>query len=302
MKSLLLLVFCISAFNLYAETIQTEIVSIEQFDSETVIFAGDGQVYRIHSEEDIQKAVRAKELGLEVTIELDATYSATEILEQRSNILNISLTSSATLESVYSSIEMGSTQKNNLANNLMSSYISDFSSDYQLSNLMQVMSSNTKSKSQCYNRAHVWSWELYSRFHNGQRIQTGKMWLFFTRRYIREYDYKWWFHIAPYLTVNGEPKVIDRSYSNGPQNERTWTNMFMGNNAECKQIVRYSDYENNQNSEYCYTIKTSVYYWQPWQIEGLEKNGQVRNQWNSWEVKKAYKNVFGWFARVPSLD
>ena len=301
MKSLISLVLCLSAFNLWAETIQTEIVSIEQFESESVIFAGDGQVYRLHSEDDIERAQRAIDLGLEVTIELDATYNATEILEQQSNVLSISLTSTAATASTINESGADPDQVTNLSQALYSSYISDFSDDYELSNLMQTMRRDTRSKSQCYNRAHVWSYELHRRYQNGRRIQTGKMWIFFTRRYIREYKYKWWFHIAPFLTVNGEPKVIDRSYSNGPQNERTWTNMFMGNNAACRQIVRYSDYKNNQQSEYCYTIKTSVYYWQPWQIERLENGGEVRNQWNSWEVKKAYKNAIGWRARVPSL-
>lgn len=306
MKSLIALALSFSALFSYAETIQTEVVDVEQMGSEHVLFAGDGQIYRLHSEKDIADAINAKELGLKVTIELDETYNTTELLEQRNNIIDIRLTSEATMQSLFNSIATADPfafqQKDYSAADLFSSYISDFDSEYEVESLFRTMRTDLRSKSQCYNRAHVWSYELHRRRHNGRRIQTGKMWLFFTRRYIRDYDYKWWFHIAPYLNVQGQPRVIDRTFAYNPQDERTWTNMFMQNNAACRQVTKYTDYRNNQNSAYCYTIKTSVFYWQPWQIEGLEKNGQVRNGWHSYEVRKAYKNAVGWRARVPSLD
>ena len=300
MKIIVLLALSLSALSSFAQTILTEVVEVEEMNSEYVLFAGDGQIYRLHAEQDIADALRAKELGLMVELKLDDTYDTSEILGQRNNILGIRLSSQAAMKSLYE--QEASNQKNYSPEDLMSSYISDFDSEYQVNSLFQSLNGNMKRKSQCYNRAHVWSYELYRTRYAGNRVQTGKMWLFFTRKYIREYRYKWWFHIAPYLTVNGQPRVIDRTYTNGPIAERAWTNIFMQNDASCLSVDRYTDYENNQYAAYCYTIKTSVFYWQPWQIEGLEKNGQVRNQWQSYEVKKAYKNAFGWRARVPELD
>tara|TARA_Y100000768_G_scaffold388955_1_gene389262 strand:- start:11309 stop:12226 length:918 start_codon:yes stop_codon:yes gene_type:complete len=300
MKIVILFALVFSALNSFAETILTDVVEVEKINSEYVLFASDGQIYRLNADKDIEDAIRAKELGFMVEIQLDETLDTSEILGHRNNILGISLSSKESMNSFYDSNP--SHQKNYSPADLISSYISDFDSEYQVNSLFQSLNGNMRRKSQCYNRAHVWSWELYRISRSAGRIQTGKMWLFFTRKYIREYDYKWWFHIAPYLTVQGQARVIDRTFTNGPLDERSWTNIFMQNNAACPSVSRYTDYENNQNAAYCYTIKTSVYYWQPWQIEGLEKNGQVRDQWQSYEVKKAYKNAFGWRARVPELD
>ena len=121
--------------------------------------------------------------------------------------------------------------------------------------------------SQCYNRAHVWSWELYKKYHNGRRIQTGKMWVFFTRKYINAYDGKWWFHIAPYLTHRAEIKMMDRTFFKSPTSVKKWTDKFVLSGAKCPRISKYSQFDSQSSYEHCYTISSSVFYWQPWQVE-----------------------------------
>ncbi len=301
MKKLFVAALCLTSLNLWAETIQTEILDIEKDEQGYVVYAADGQVYEVSSEEEAKKAITAAEMGVQVKLDLGNTYNTSEIIEARNQIVEISLTSEA--------VEGSSTQKDRRnryysrynAEDLFSSYISDFDTESEVQTLFNTLRNDTHPKSQCYNRAHVWSWELHRNYNNGKRVQTGKIWLFFTKKYIKAYRYKWWFHIAPYLTVNSDVRVIDRSFSYSPDTERGWTNRFMQNSARCPEVRRYTDYSQNQWDAYCYVIKTSVYYWQPWQIESLEKGGQVRNQWNDWEVRKAYKNGIGRRARVPSL-
>lgn len=58
--------------------------------------------------------------------------------------------------------------------------------------------------SQCYNRAHIWSYEWFLK-HN---VNSNKTWIFFTRRYIRKFKFEWWFHVAPSVAVRESDGVI----------------------------------------------------------------------------------------------
>ena len=75
--------------------------------------------------------------------------------------------------------------------------------------------------------------------------------------------------------------------------------MFIASKQACPVVYNYTDYSQNQYSSDCYVMKSSVFYWQPWQLENVEKRNQSRQGWNRYEVKKAYRNAIGWFAKVP---
>lgn len=62
--------------------------------------------------------------------------------------------------------------------------------------IFKKLNGRYRRRSECYNRAHVWSYESLSRF----SLKSMKVFLFFTRKYIREYDFGWWFHVSPSLT------------------------------------------------------------------------------------------------------
>ena len=147
--------------------------------------------------------------------------------------------------------------------------------------------------SQCYNRAQIWVHDLATKFLPNRTINLGKMWLFFTKRYIREFNYKWWFHVSPYTYLKGDPSeiMLDRTYHHSPRRFTRWKNMFMKNNAPCTEVKYYSHYNNNQEAAYCYTIKSSMYYYQPYQIENLEKGHKQRRGFLQNELELAYKDA-----------
>lgn len=147
-------------------------------------------------------------------------------------------------------------------------------------------------ESQCYNRAHVWSYE-WRMNHN---LMTSKIWLFFTRKYIRKYNFDWWFHVAPMFHVNMGNRMMERvadvKYARAPLQIKQWTDIFLRNDAECPLVENYSDGADYPESRWCYTMKSNMYYYQPADLEAKEKYGTDRNSWNEEEVKGSYLEAF----------
>jgi hypothetical protein len=61
------------------------------------------------------------------------------------------------------------------------------SSQEEANRIFKKLNSRYRRRSECYNRAQVWSYESLSRFN----LKSMKVFLFFTRKYIREYDFEW---------------------------------------------------------------------------------------------------------------
>ena len=154
------------------------------------------------------------------------------------------------------------------------------------------MDRNTKKSSQCFNRAHGWAYDLY----RTRGISSNKVFIFFSRQYIKKYKYDWWFHVAPYVLVNVNGQavehVLDRSYTKGPREMRTWTNIFMYNDALCPVVTKYTDYRNHQNEQWCFLIKANMYYRSPMDLELLERDGRQETGWNMSEIRTARKQAF----------
>lgn len=147
-------------------------------------------------------------------------------------------------------------------------------------------------ESQCFNRAHIWSYEWFIK-HN---VASNKTWVFFTRRYIRKFKFEWWFHVSPSVAVKeGEvvrEKIMDVKYSRGPVDLKRWTDIFMKDDANCPQVQNYSDYANYPESGSCYTMRTSMFYYQPFDIETRENWGSIKANWYEPEIKQAYLEAF----------
>jgi hypothetical protein len=162
----------------------------------------------------------------------------------------------------------------------------------EANSIFKKLNSRYRRRSECYNRAHIWSYESLSRF----GLKSMKVFLFFTRKYIREYDFGWWFHVSPftYVMENGEPqeRVLDYMFVYSPSDMKKWTDYFMSNDATCTTVNRYSDYSNHQEKAYCYLIKTSMYYYQPLDLDKLESTGSEKQEWINWEVNNAYRQGF----------
>ena len=143
-------------------------------------------------------------------------------------------------------------------------------------------------ESQCYNRAHAWSYDWRTK----RNLYSSKVWLFFTKKFIRKYKFEWWFHVAPMVHVNvdGEVKdrVMDIKYARGPIKLKSWTDIFMRDNANCPVVEKYSDHANFPESGSCFVMKSSMYYYQPVDLELLEIKGTEKTKWIESEVKQAF--------------
>jgi hypothetical protein len=169
--------------------------------------------------------------------------------------------------------------------------LSNFKEVYRIFN---NMNRKYKKESECYNRAHVWAYEEFKR----SGLKSKKIFLFFTDRYIQRFGYKWWFHVSPFVTVKSGSsyieRVLDYEYTRGPRSIKDWSDVFIKSKRDCPTVVKYSDYSLNQQSEDCYLIKTSMYYWQPQDIESFEKNGFQKKSFIQEEIDHAYWQGFSY--------
>lgn len=147
-------------------------------------------------------------------------------------------------------------------------------------------------ESQCYNRAHVWSYEWFLK----NNVNSNKTWLFFTRRYIRKFKFNWWFHVSPSMAIQDghvvREKIMDVKYARGPINLKQWTDIFMQDDAHCPMVKTYSEYANYPESGSCYTMRSSMFYYQPFDIESKETWGTIKSNWYDVEIKAAYLEAF----------
>jgi hypothetical protein len=146
--------------------------------------------------------------------------------------------------------------------------------------------------SQCFNRAIVWTYEWWRK----HSLKSNKLLIFFTRTYIRRYNFEWWFHIAPYVHVIDEGKVVERmmdvKYTRGPIDFRRWTNIFTNRDPECPVITKFSDYADNPYIGDCYIQRTNMYTYQPADLQMYEAWNYVKDKFLMTEVKQAYLEAF----------
>lgn len=149
-----------------------------------------------------------------------------------------------------------------------------------------------REESQCYNRAHIWAYE----WRKNRNLYSSKAWIFFTKRYIRKYKFEWWFHVAPmvHVVVNNSVKerVMDIKYAKGPIKLKQWSDIFMRDRADCPVVEKYTDQANYPESGSCFLMKSSMYYYQPVDLEQTEITGNIKSRWLEPEVRHAYKEAF----------
>jgi hypothetical protein len=267
-----------------------------------LLFADNGLVYEVESSrvELVNLAIQAANNEIEVEISFSDDEHTRDILNTRSVIENIKFLTQPVSNTKGIKI-LDEVNEEVVVAPILNSYITDFKTEESVQKIFAKLNKKTKRRSQCYNRAHVWSWDLYHYFHNDRRIQTGKVWIYFTKKYIRAYGHKWWFHIAPYLTVNGEERVIDRVFSKSPESIQNWTNRFIKTNEVCPEVKLYSEYKSRIYTDNCIIMKSSVFYWQPQHLKKAELNGTEKTEWVKAQLNRAYSDVFGWRAKAPNL-
>ena len=281
MKSFLIGLSLLASFSGLAAEITTTIAEVgtpEAGDKEVMVFAQtEGRVLWVNAKDTalLEALNVAKKNNLLVRVnfgEFTGNLKGVELLE--------------TAQPEVSSAE--SFDKNTLAD-FNPSQIESLESSQ---NVFNRMDGRTKWKSQCYNRAHGWAYDMNTQ----SRVNSMKVFIFFTQRYIKAEKYKWWFHVAPYVLTQIQgasvETVMDRTYTKGPTGMKDWTDLFMSQNQNCPVVTRYSDYRQNQWAQDCYLIKTSMYYRSPSDIERNETEGRHLTAWDLRGVADARKEAF----------
>lgn len=167
----------------------------------------------------------------------------------------------------------------------------------QATDMFSSLYPRTRRKTECFNRAHIWNRQMHKDF----GVNSEKIFIFYTRKYRRAYRrWKWWFHTAPLIRVQGETIVLDREYTSNPITELSWEWQFSAPNREdeshrCSRIEQMSEYYDrfNTNNIFCNTLIAPMYYWEPSELSKRDRQGQIKNQWVNWELRLAARDMFG---------
>jgi hypothetical protein len=142
--------------------------------------------------------------------------------------------------------------------------------------------------SQCYQRAELWSYNLYRNYH----INPMKVFIFYTHTYRSAYNFDWWFHVAPYVLVKNpstqqlEEYVLDPIFVDEPLSMKPWTDLFLESHRKCAEFVPYEKFRREVESgndavygkEHCYIVRVPATDYDPTDVEAREagqKNGYI---------------------------
>ena len=162
-----------------------------------------------------------------------------------------------------------------------------------------MLNDGDKNRSQCFKRAHMWAFDMWSKM----GINSQKIFMFYTARYQIVDEFDWWFHVAPMVTAGGVDYVMDGTFMNKPVTVKEWTDYFMKTSKiNCPAITNYKEYEENQWTKLCYTMKTPMYYFRPLDMELRDKQGVKKNHWVLPELQDARRAFKGWEETYEGLD
>lgn len=121
----------------------------------------------------------------------------------------------------------------------------------------------------CYSRAHYWARSFDVR----NRVKSMKVFVLFTPAYRSENNFNWWYHVAPYVNVEGaegeEKIVIDPSYEQAPQALRDWVFHFASRARTCRVVTSLYEYQQTQNLGGCVVITASMFHYTPNDLDPL---------------------------------
>ena len=273
----------------------------------STIFLSDGEI--VHFDQDNTKLMEKAQSAFENSFFVELVKDDKESISDDTAAIIIDLyTLPALLKKPVESesTEFGSDIKFEQLKSLLSLNPLDgdkptvFSSYDQAQAIMDSFNGKTSDSSQCYNRAHMWTYEALVK----KRVNLSKVWIFFTHKYIREYRYKWWFHVSPYAHVNDGNKmyVLDRGFTNIPYNLTNWKNLFIKSQAECPIITDYRQYEYNQEVTHCYLILSTQFYWQPYNLKNLSVSGIRQTKYKRVDLQITYKDALVyWDGTIPRM-
>lgn len=266
------LLICIFSFPAFASlNLTTTIVDIDygtNSTDETLVFLGNGSVAKISNDKIIE----------------------TDLLDFKNKTFSISLDKSRYITQLSVTESNREDKNTNLKANAQ--YVPTTIASMSVAKKYFIEARYNPKESQCFNRAMVWSYEWW-RLHS---LKSNKLLIYFTRNYIRRYDFEWWFHIAPLVHVMDNGKVVERmmdiKYARGPLDIRQWTDLFMKNDAPCNVITKYSDYADYPYTGECYVQRTNMYTYQPADLQMEEAWGYTKENFNMNEVRGAYFEAY----------
>lgn len=261
----------------------------------SLTYAGNQFTARIHVIDQVQgdEALIFLSSGIVARTEDLTMIKRLEVAHKKKSWLHLDLTNERVIEK-FQMIKspMQSDKKNITELPQKETYEATLLENIEKANEYFKEAKYVKKESQCFNRAHIWSYEWFI----DHALNSNKTWIFFTRRYIRKFKFKWWFHVSPSVRVmeNGFPneKVMDVKYARGPLSIKRWTDIFMLDKAPCPLVKTYSDYANYPETGSCFVMNTSMFYYQPFDIESKETWGTMKANWYDTEIKEAYLDAF----------
>lgn len=279
MKLPLILLLILSCFSLWAETMPpTRIHDLKQDKAfkEALVFMENGRVLKAAFEnKELLRTLQEAHLAQSFLI---IEHNEKRQIEDARIYPHMEVPESVLTEEIP-------WRKQNFTPTILSSY-------NEAKKIFRAQRGGSLGSSECYHRAHVWSWEAFK----NSGINSMKIFMFFTQKFIRENDYEWWFHVSPmvYAKENGGvvEYIMDKRFLSGPSYLSTWTRIFV-KGASCPEISKYSQYSQNQEKESCYLMKFIMHYYQPKDLEALERLNAVKNFWFDWEIKEAYQLGYG---------
>lgn len=276
---LLLACFIIQA-KAQAESIVTTVFNVlESQRSETILLlsASDGRIYKTKKNKEMLKYL--KELQGKVVV---LNYS---INGEENIITNVRVTRP-------NEVDAQTLDLNHFRYNQLRQFApTDLQSTTQVEEVFNnMLNDGDRKRSQCFKRAHMWSFDMWSKL----GINSQKLFIFYTKRYVIYEDFEWWFHVAPMVTAQGVDYVLDGTFMQKPVTVKEWKDYFIkSDKVNCPIIDNYKVYQDNQMTKLCFLMKLPMYYLSPLDIENRDLNNVQRNHWVLEELqdaRRAFKN------------
>lgn len=140
----------------------------------------------------------------------------------------------------------------------------------------------------CFNRAHYWARTMFIQ----DKVKSQKVFIFFTEKYRRDNNYKWWYHVAPFVLVGSSKKevVLDMSFEAEPITMKEWEKDFASHaKKSCYNGKSLSDYYAKTNTEDCVLVRASMYHYTP---TDLEDNGSITD-WTCSSLRSVMRSIPG---------
>ena len=141
----------------------------------------------------------------------------------------------------------------------------------QVENLFKSVDSYTDVdlSDNCFARAHYWS----RAFEVENGIKSMKVFVLFTPLYRNEHNFRWWYHVAPYVSLQGtegeERIVIDPSYEDAPKDIKAWVFHFASKAGSCRIVRSISEYHETVSLGGCVVITASMFHYSPQDLDPI---------------------------------